>query len=148
MTVDLPRRLVAEGLGTALLVTAVVGSGVMADRLSDGNDAVALLANTIATGAALVALIHTFGPVSGTHFNPVVTLADALLGALGARDGVAYAVVQVAGGNTPLSLPPSSNAKLCCIFARFSGLVMSSMSSSKITVFASRSAASTSGDSG
>jgi glycerol uptake facilitator-like aquaporin len=98
VTVDLPRRLVAEALGTGLLVTAVVGSGVMADQLAGGNVAVALLANTIATGCALVALIHTFGPVSGAHFNPAVTLADAVLGALPARDAAAYAVVQVAGG--------------------------------------------------
>lgn len=98
MTVDLPRRLVAEALGTGLLVTAVVGSGVMAERLAGGDVAVALLANTIATGGALVALIHTFGPVSGAHFNPAVTLADAVSGALPARDAAAYAVVQVAGG--------------------------------------------------
>jgi glycerol uptake facilitator-like aquaporin len=98
VTVDLSRRLVAEALGTGLLVTAVVGSGVMAEQLAGGNVAVALLANTIATGGALVALIHTFGPVSGAHFNPAVTLADAVLGALPARDAGAYAVVQVAGG--------------------------------------------------
>jgi glycerol uptake facilitator-like aquaporin len=98
VTVDLPRRLAAEALGTGLLVTAVVGSGVMAEQLAGGNVAVALLANTIATGGALVALIHTFGPVSGAHFNPAVTLADAVLGALPARDAVAYAVVQAASG--------------------------------------------------
>ncbi len=98
VTVDLPRRLVAEALGTGLLVTAVVGSGVMAEQLSGGNVAVALLANTIATGAALVALIHTFGPVSGAHFNPAVTLADTVLGALRPTDAVAYAAVQVVGG--------------------------------------------------
>lgn len=97
VTVDLPRRLVAEALGTGLLVTAVVGSGVMAEQLAGGNVAVALLANTIATGGALVALIHTFGPVSGAHFNPAVTAADAVLGALPARDAAAYAGVQVAG---------------------------------------------------
>ena len=98
MTVDLPRRLVAEALGTALLVTAVVGSGIMAAHLADGNDAVALLANTIATGAALVALIHTFGPISGAHFNPAVTLADTVLGALRPADAAAYTVAQVVGG--------------------------------------------------
>ncbi|MEQ1567472.1 MAG: MIP/aquaporin family protein [Myxococcota bacterium] len=97
VTVDLPRRLVAEALGTGLLVTAVVGSGVMAEQLAGGNVAVALLANTIATGGALVALIHTFGPVSGAHFNPAVTAADAVLGALPATDAAAYAGVQVAG---------------------------------------------------
>lgn len=98
LTVDLPRRLAAEALGTCLLVTAVVGSGIMADKLADGNVGLALLANTIATGATLVALIHTFGPVSGAHFNPVVTLADTVLGALRAVDAAAYAVAQVAGG--------------------------------------------------
>jgi glycerol uptake facilitator-like aquaporin len=92
--VTLARRLVAEGLGTALLVAAVVGSGIMAQRLTD-DVAVALLANTVATGAALVALILTFGPVSGAHFNPVVS---ACVRALSARDVAAYAVVQIAGG--------------------------------------------------
>lgn len=98
LTVDLPRRLVAEGLGTCLLVAAVIGSGIMAEQLSDGNTGVALLANTIATGGALVALIHTFGPVSGAHFNPAVTLADTVLGALRPAEGAAYTVAQVAGG--------------------------------------------------
>jgi glycerol uptake facilitator-like aquaporin len=73
------RPVVAEALGTALLLAAVVGSGIMGERLSGGNVAIALLANTLATGAALVALVLTFGPVSGAHFNPVVTLADAWL---------------------------------------------------------------------
>ena len=73
----LAQRLTAEGVGTALLLAAVVGSGIMGERLAGGNVAVALLANTIATGAALVALILTFGPISGAHFNPAVTLADA-----------------------------------------------------------------------
>ncbi len=76
--ISLPRRLTAEFLGTLLLVTAVVGSGIMAERLAGGNAALALLANTIATGAALVALILTFGPISGAHLNPAVTIADAL----------------------------------------------------------------------
>lgn len=98
MTVDLPRRLVSEGLGTGLLVAAVVGSGVMAEQLAAGDTAVALLANTVATGAALVALVHTFGPVSGAHFNPAVTLADAVLGALRPADAAAYVAVQVVGG--------------------------------------------------
>src|SRR6186713_1012031 len=74
------RRLVAEALGTALLLVAVVGSGIMGERLAGGNVAIALLANTIATGAALVVLILTFGPISGAHFNPAVTLADAWQG--------------------------------------------------------------------
>lgn len=69
------KRIVAEGIGTAFLLVAVVGSGIMAERLAGGNTAIALLANAIATGGALIALIHTFGPISGAHFNPVVTLA-------------------------------------------------------------------------
>ena len=97
MPVDLGRRWVAEALGTALLVTAVVGSGIMAERLAGQDAAVALLANTIATGAALVALFHTFGPVSGAHFNPAVTLAEVVMGVLSRRDGVAYVAAQVAG---------------------------------------------------
>lgn len=74
---DLPRRLTAEAIGTAILLATVVGSGIMAERLSAGNGAIALLANTLATVAVLVALILTFGPISGAHFNPVVSLADA-----------------------------------------------------------------------
>ncbi len=77
MKPNLPRRLIAEFLGTLLLVAAVVGSGIMAERLANGNVALALLANMIATGAALVALILTFGSISGAHFNPVVSVADA-----------------------------------------------------------------------
>ena len=80
------RRAVAEALGTALLLAAVVGSGIMGERLAGGNGAIALLANTIATSAALVTLILTFGPISGAHFNPAVTLADASQGGL-AWDG-------------------------------------------------------------
>ncbi len=79
---SLTRRAVAEALGTAMLLAAVVGSGIMGERLAGGNVAVALLANTIATGAALVALILTFGPISGAHFNPAVTLCDASQGGL------------------------------------------------------------------
>jgi glycerol uptake facilitator-like aquaporin len=78
MKFDLAARLTAEFLGSAFLVAAVVGSGIMGERLSAGNLAIALLANTIATGAALVALILTFGPISGAHFNPVVTLGMAM----------------------------------------------------------------------
>ena len=92
------RRLTAEGLGTALLVIAVVGSGVMADRLTD-DVALALLANTIATGAALIMLITTFGPVSGAHFNPVVTLVMALRRDLPAALATGYIAAQCAGGN-------------------------------------------------
>ncbi len=78
MKFNLRARVTAEFLGTAFLVAAVVGSGIMGERLAGGNVAIALLANTIATGAALVALILTFGPISGAHFNPAVTLADAM----------------------------------------------------------------------
>lgn len=95
--VSLGRRLVAEALGTALLLSTVVGSGIMAERLSGGNVALALLANTVATGAGLVALILTFGPVSGAHFNPAVTLSDASQGAIPWREALAYALAQVAG---------------------------------------------------
>lgn len=91
------RRLVAEGVGTALLLTAVVGSGIMGERLAGQNIAVALLANTLATGAALVALILTFGPVSGGHFNPAVTLADAWQGGVAWRQVPGYVIAQIAG---------------------------------------------------
>ena len=91
------RRCVAEGLGTAFLLAAVVGSGIMGDRLAGGNVAVALLANTLATGAALVASILTFGPVSGAHFNPAVTLADASQGGLPWREVAGYIAAQLAG---------------------------------------------------
>lgn len=94
---SLTRRLVAEAVGTALLLATVVGSGIMAERLSGGNVAIALLANTLATGAALVALILTFGSVSGAHFNPVVTLADALEGGISWRDTPFYVLVQIVG---------------------------------------------------
>ena len=92
------RRVVAEATGTAMLLAAVVGSGIMADRLSGGNQAVALLANTVATGAALVALILTFGPVSGAHFNPAVTIADASQGGIAWREVPGYIGAQLAGG--------------------------------------------------
>jgi len=94
---DLRRRAVAEGVGTALLVATVIGSGIMGDKLSGGNVAIALLANTLATGAGLVALILTFGPVSGAHFNPAVTLADATQGGLPWREVPAYLTAQVVG---------------------------------------------------
>src|SRR6202167_3901097 len=97
MKSSLLKRLAAEFLGTGFLVAAVVGSGIMAERLAGGNDALALLANTIATGAALVALILTFGPISGGHFNPVVSLADASQGGLAWRDVPAYIAAQIIG---------------------------------------------------
>ena len=93
----LARRLVAEGLGTALLLAVVVGSGIMAERLAGGNVAIALLANTIATGAGLVALILMFGTISGAHFNPAVTLSEAWQKNVPAREILPYIVVQVAG---------------------------------------------------
>lgn len=97
MPFDLRRRLVAEGLGTAFLVAAVVGSGIMADHLTD-DMALALLCNTVATGAALVVLITIFGPISGAHFNPAVSLVFALRRDLSGRDLPAYIVVQIVGG--------------------------------------------------
>ncbi len=98
MKYGLHARTTAEFIGTTFLVAAVVGSGVMGDKLSGGNVALALLANTIATGAALVALIAAFADISGAHFNPVVTLADAIEGRLSLLDATAYIVVQVVGG--------------------------------------------------
>lgn len=97
---SLLRCLAAEFLGTAFLVAAVVGSGVMGERLANGNVALALLANTIATGAALVAIILAFGPISGAQLNPAVTLADAIEGGLSWTRASQYAVVQVLGGVT------------------------------------------------
>jgi glycerol uptake facilitator-like aquaporin len=94
---SLGRRLAGEAVGTALLLAAVVGSGIMGERLAGGNVAVALLANTIATGAALVALILTFGPISGAHFNPAVTLADAVWGGLPWPEVGPYVAAQVVG---------------------------------------------------
>src|SRR5207302_6968666 len=94
---SLARKLAAEGIGTALLLAAVVGSGIMGERLSGGNVAVALLANTLATGAMLVAIILAFGLISGAHFNPVVTLAEASQGGMPWSDVPAYLSAQVAG---------------------------------------------------
>lgn len=95
--ISLSRRIAAEGLGTAFLLMAVVGSGIMAERLAGGNVALALLANTIATGAALVVLISIFGPISGAHFNPAVTLFFALRREIQPTTGVVYVAVQIAG---------------------------------------------------
>ena len=91
------RALVAELVGTALLLAAVVGSGIMGERLAGGNVAVALLANTLATGAALVALILTFSAISGAHFNPIVSFADASQGGLTWMQATAYSVAQCLG---------------------------------------------------
>jgi glycerol uptake facilitator-like aquaporin len=98
MKFNLRARLTAEFLGSAFLVAAVIGSGIMGERLAAGNGAIALLANTIATGAALVALILTFGPISGAHFNPAVTLADAMEHGIPWLEAVSYMLVQCAGG--------------------------------------------------
>lgn len=109
----LSRRLTAEAVGTALLLTAVVGSGIMAQRLSGGNVAIALLANAIATGGALVAIILAFGPISGAHLNPAVTLADAWWNGIAWRDVPWYIVAQLLGAvagvilaNLMFGLPP------------------------------------------
>jgi glycerol uptake facilitator-like aquaporin len=98
MKFDLRVRIVSEFLGTAFLVAAVIGSGIMGERLAGGNVAIALLANTIATGSALVALILTFGPISGAHFNPAVTLADALDHGVAWKEVPAYITAQCVGG--------------------------------------------------
>lgn len=97
MNHPLLKRVVAETVGTAMLLAAVVGSGIMGERLAAGNTAVALLANTLATGAALVALILAFGPTSGAHFNPAVTLADAWQGGIAWREVPAYVLSQISG---------------------------------------------------
>src|SRR5688500_11433578 len=92
------RRLAAETIGTALLLATVVGSGIMAQRLAGGNVALALLGNTLPTGAILVVLILMFGPVSGAHFNPAVSLVFALRREMTLRDAAIYSIAQVAGG--------------------------------------------------
>jgi glycerol uptake facilitator-like aquaporin len=97
MTAPLSRRLLAEGLGTLLLLAIVIGSGVMAERLANGNAAVALLANTAATVAGLWVLIEVFGPLSGAHFNPAVSAVMAWRGALAQRELIPYIVVQLTG---------------------------------------------------
>ena len=96
----LVRPLVAEWLGTALLLAVVVGSGIMGERLAGGNDAIALLGNTIATGAGLIVLIHIFGPVSGAHFNPAVTLMMVLRREMGSMPAIGFVVAQLAGAVT------------------------------------------------
>ena len=97
-TFSLAKRVTAEFLSTAFLVVAVVGSGIMGERLAGGNGAIALLANTMATGAALIFLIFTFGPISGAHMNPAVTLCDAWQGGLPWKDAVVYVLAQCCGG--------------------------------------------------
>ena len=94
---DLRRRLVAEALGSALLLAVVIGSGIMGERLAGGNVAIALLGNTLATGAGLVVLITVFGPISGAHFNPAVTLVALIRREIAARDALLYLLVQIGG---------------------------------------------------
>ncbi len=101
---SLARRVVAEGVGTALLLATVIGSGIMGERLAGGNVAIALLANTLATGAGLVALILTFGGISGAHFNPAVTVADASQGGLAWRDVGPYIAAQLVGAFAGVAL--------------------------------------------
>lgn len=98
MSYDLKRRLAAEFVGTAILLATVVGSGIMAENLAGGNVAVALLGNTIPTGAILFVLIAAFGPVSGAHFNPAVTLVFNLRKEISVMDSISYILVQCAGG--------------------------------------------------
>lgn len=112
---ELVRRVVAESLGTAFLVTTVVGSGIMAERLAGGNMAVALLGNAVAVAGILIALIFTFGPISGAHFNPAVTVCDAWQKGISWRDCFAYIPAQILGGcigavvaNAMFGLPPIS----------------------------------------
>ncbi|MFP6731683.1 MAG: MIP/aquaporin family protein [Alphaproteobacteria bacterium] len=101
---NLSRRLVAEGLGTAILLAAIVGSGIMAERLSGGSEALALLANMAATGAILAVLILIFGPISGAHFNPAVSLVFYLRREITKSQGLAYVAVQLAGGLVGVAL--------------------------------------------
>lgn len=98
MTAPLIKRVASEFIGTAMLLAAVVGSGIMGQRLSGGNDAMALLANSLATGTGLIALILTFGPISGAHFNPAVTISDAWQGGLPWKEVPSYVAAQVLGG--------------------------------------------------
>ena len=98
MQFDLKRRLAAEALGTLFLVMAVVGSGIMAEKLAGGNEAIALLCNTLPTGAVLFVIITIFAPVSGAHFNPAVSLVMWLRGALDRNTALLYIAVQIAGG--------------------------------------------------
>jgi glycerol uptake facilitator-like aquaporin len=98
MNISLSRRLASEFLGTAFLVAAIVGSGIMGERLAGGNVALALVANTVATAAALAALILTFRPISGAHLNPIVSMAEAFLGGIARGEACFYVLAQVGGG--------------------------------------------------
>src|SRR5881396_3210125 len=101
---SLNRRVVAEAVGTVMLLMAIVGSGIMGERLAAGNNAIALLTNSLATGAALFALILTFGPISGAHFNPAVTFSDASQGGLPWREVPAYVLGQIGGAFAGVAL--------------------------------------------
>jgi glycerol uptake facilitator-like aquaporin len=101
---DLMRRSIAEAVATGLLLACVVGAGIMGDRLSGGNVAIALLANALATGAVLVALISTFGPISGAHMNPAITVADAWQRGIAWHDVRAYVVAQIIGAFVGVAL--------------------------------------------
>jgi glycerol uptake facilitator-like aquaporin len=128
---SLSRRLVAEALGTALLLAAVVGSGIMGETLAGGNVAIALLANTLATGAMLITLIFTFGSISGAHFNPAVTLSDASQGGIAWSDVPRYILAQVVGaligvmaahlmfGQAPLQISQHARAGGAQLFSEF-----------------------------
>src|SRR5579872_2682316 len=118
MKMSLARRVIAEFIGTAFLVAAVIGSGVMGDRLANGNIALALLANTIATGAALVALIFAFGGISGAHFNPVVSLMDAFERGLPWNETPQYVIGQIFDGVTEgRRCPPHVRTPACFLLA-------------------------------
>jgi glycerol uptake facilitator-like aquaporin len=128
---SLSRRLVAEALGTALLLAAVVGSGIMGETLAGGNVAIALLANTLATGAMLITLIFTFGSISGAHFNPAVTLSDASQGGIAWSDVPGYILAQLVGaligvvaahlmfGQAPLQISQHARAGGAQLFSEF-----------------------------
>ena len=125
--IDIARRLVAEGLGTVLLVAAVIGSGIMAAKLAGGNTAIALLCNTLATGAILVVIITILAPISGAHFNPAVSLVMAIGGKLDRGEAAAYMVVQIIGalfahlmfGLDPFQLSTTARTGLPQWFAEF-----------------------------
>jgi len=112
------RAIVAEFVGTALLLAAVVGSGIMGERLAAGNGAIALLANTLATGAVLVALILTFGPISGAHFNPAVSLADASQGGLTWSEAAGYVIAQTLGALVGVALADAMFAEPIYAFSQ------------------------------
>lgn len=104
MTISIYRRSAAEFIGTAFLLMAIIGSGIMAERLSGGNTAITLIGNSLSVGAALVCLIFAFGSVSGAHFNPAVTLADAVLGRFPWKELPVYFIVQIAGAFVGVAL--------------------------------------------